>query len=494
MGLSSKFSILERSPHDEGCQGDDVASADPLVGRWSPSRYTVRARTNDGRLILWNTFHGTMSVFEEKQRATIESLLHRKGFEGRLEGAAKYLRDRGFIISADADEYRQFQHAFGRQHYRQDTLQLILLASEDCNFRCDYCYEEFARGTMKPDIRAGVKKLVERRLHGLRSLNISWFGGEPLYGWPAIEELGPFFFEIAEKNELRFQSSMTTNAYLLTPEIAEKLLAWKINKFQITIDGPPEFHDQSRPTRTGEGTFETILTNLEALSQREEWFAVDIRVNFDRKNHPHMDDFFDRIEQRLGTDSRFRIRFRPVGRWGGKNDPNLDVCVGEEASEIQWRLKDEARRRGLNVSDGLRDVKGVGAEVCYAARPHNFIIGATGKVMKCTIDLDTKDRNVVGELLPDGELVLDADKMALWTEPAYSTDKKCQKCVILPACEGLHCPQIRMDYNRSPCTPLRKGYKKEMRRLLAVDVDEERRVKVGRDGASAMSEPEPASA
>lgn len=485
IGLSSKFSILHRSPHDEGCQTSESNGADPLMGRWSPSRYTVRATTNDGRLILWNTLRGSMSVFEREQRATVESLLKRKGFEGRLEGAAKYLQERGFIIDQETNEYRQFQLAFGRQHYRQDTLQLILLASEDCNFRCEYCYEDFSRGTMKPEVRAGIKALVGRRMHGMRSLSVSWFGGEPLYGWPAIEELGPFFAKTAEENDIQYRSNMTTNAFLLTPEVAEKLLEWKVRRYQITIDGPPEFHNRSRPTRTGKGTFDTIVENLESLGRRDDSFTVDIRVNFDRKNSPHMSDLFDRIEQGLGNDERFRFRFRAVGRWGGKNDKNLDVCGGkEEVADVKWRLKEEARKRGLNISDGLREVKGVGAVACYAARPYNFIIGATGKVMKCTIDLDLKDRNVVGHLAEDGELEIDADKFALWTEPAFESDKKCQKCVVLPACEGLHCPQVRMDYNKSPCTPLRMNYKKEMQQLMAVQGTAARKVKVDRNGAA----------
>src|SRR3712207_7092344 len=39
------------------------------------------------------------------------------------------------------------------------TLFRSLLASEDCNFRCTYCYEDFARGTMQPEVREGIKAM-----------------------------------------------------------------------------------------------------------------------------------------------------------------------------------------------------------------------------------------------------------------------------------------------------------------------------------------------
>ena len=58
---------------------------------------------------------------------------------------------------------------------------------------------------------------------------------------------------------------------------------------------------------------------------------------------------------------------------------------------------------------------------------------------------------------------LDLDKFALWTEPAFEKDSKCQKCVVLPVCQGTFCPLIRIESGESPCTPLRMTYKSELR-------------------------------
>lgn len=456
MGItrSSALNILQQSPHDLEVQKLSSVSIDPGMQHWVPSRFNVRATADDGRLVLWNSMKTSMVVFTAEQVPMVLELLSKEGFQAREEGLVQYLASRGFLVKKDVNEYRRFQLAFGEQHYRSDVLQLILMASEDCNFRCKYCYEDFARGTMRPEVRQGLKRLVEKRIGDLKRLEVEWFGGEPLYGWAAVEDLGPFFLETARKAGVHYRGSMTTNGFLLTPDVAEKLLAWQIKSFQITLDGAPEDHDCSRPARNGQGTFWTIFENLKSLAQRKDDFYVNLRVNFDPTNHVRMDRFLDLVQKAFQGDSRFKLNFHAVGRWGGPNDANLEVCGADERGAILEAMKAAAHERGLRFGT-LRDVNFFGGQVCYAARPFNFLIGATGAVMKCTLALDKDVNNVVGKVTENGDLELDQDKMALWTEPAFEKDGQCQKCAVLPSCQGLHCPIVRMNQKTQPCIPTR---------------------------------------
>jgi len=474
--MASPFNILQQSPHDLQCAPEAGPASLTASQRWIPSRYNVRATTDDGRLILWNTFSGAMSVFPPDEAPAIKELLRRSSVSIKAEGMVKYLRDRGFLVEEETNEYRRLQYAVGHQQYRTDVLELILLASEDCNFRCQYCYEQFARGTMQPSVRAGIKNLIRKRLSTMGHLRVSWFGGEPLYGFAAIEDLAPFFLETARESSISYHSAMTTNAYLLTPEVAEKLLAWGITAYQITLDGAAEDHDRNRPARDGGGTFATILENLRALKNRPEQYVVTLRVNFDRQNRPRLGELLDVIEKDFQDDPRFKLRFHAVGRWGGPNDEQLDVCGVDESTLVKRQLEEEALKRGLNIGTGLKELNKVGGEVCSAARPYNFIIGASGKIMKCTIALDTADYNVVGSLKENGDLILDKDKMALWTEPAFENDSKCQKCVVVPICQGTHCPLVRIEEHRSPCTPIRLNLKPKL--IQTFKLSEERAKKV----------------
>ncbi len=486
LGLTGKFDILQGSPHDLHSPPPEGLSRDLPSPHWVPSRYNVRATAEDGRLVLWNTLSGKLTVFQPEDRERVLDLLQKKGFAAPQENVVEYLATRGYLVRGDADEFRQFQQLFGQEHYRTDVLELILLASEDCNFRCTYCYEDFARGTMIPEVREGIKKLVQKRIKKLNRLHVSWFGGEPLYGWKAVEDLAPFFLESAEENEVPFTSNMTTNGYLLTPEIADMLLSWQVRHFQITLDGLAEHHNHSRAGRDGSPTFDQIFDNLKALARRDDSFQVLLRVNFDRVNATGLPAFVDLLSKEFGNDARFSLLLKAVGQWGGANDAKLDVCGGDESAAIQRDILTQARRQGMHFGT-LRDAVRMGSKVCYAARPYNFLIGATGKVMKCTIVLDKSDYNVVGRLTSEGELEIDGDRMALWTEPAFEQDSQCRKCVVLPNCQGISCPLVRIEEHTQPCISTRKNPKGELLAILDAPGRHGRRVPVKAGSVSRQS-------
>ncbi len=232
------------------------------------------------------------------------------------------------------------------------------------------------------------------------------------------------------------------------------------------------------------------MENLRALAKRKENFVVTLRFNFDQQNHTMCGDFLDMVKREFGGDPRFRPRFRPVGKWGGPNDSQLAVCGSEDVAHLERGMKLEARKRGLTLSDDISTLGGLGTQVCYAARPYNFVIGATGKLMKCTLDLDKNDRNVVGQISENGELVLDEDKLAMWTEPAFESDGKCKKCVVLPACQGIYCPLVRIDRNETPCSPVRKTGKRELAEAVRLSEPRKKRIATG-EAARPASAPLP---
>ncbi len=476
--------LMTRSPLDAAAPDGAVAGAPvqlvqlkrtPPKG-WVPSRYNTRAKDEHGRMILWNTYTGNISAFESAQVPMVEALLSRKSVRRELGKLGRYLADRGFLVPAGTDEFQRLQLAFGQQHYRTDRLHLILLATEDCNFRCEYCYESFARGTMLPEVRAGVRKLVERRARSLRELRVSWFGGEPLYGWEAVEDLAPFFADIARRHELDYYAHITTNGYLLTPERQDRLFEWEVRDFQITLDGPPEVHDAKRRGRDGSSTFHAIFSNLKALRDREDDFLVTLRMNFDRTNHPHLERLLEMFEAEFSGDRRFGVSFHAVGKWGGPNDADLATCGIEESRAIRHRLSALAKARGLKTEGGLIELARIGSQVCYAARPNSFIIGADGKLMKCTIVLDSEEYNVVGRLTPEGEMGLNEDRMALWVQPAFLNDSGCARCHMSPTCQGMHCPLVRIESQKRPCPDVKRALRTELRRTLREREPKARRV------------------
>lgn len=477
-----EFDITRRSPFDMG-QAKAAGLVQILqmkkpVQTWQPSRFNARTTDLDGNTILWNSLSGAISVFGPRQKQAIDEILSREGHDGPLSSLAEYLAQRGFLIPSDTNELEHFRWIFGQQHYRTDRLELILLASEDCNFRCTYCYEDFQRGTMTPEVRRNIKAMVRKKVGTIQHLTVSWFGGEPLYGYEAIEDLSPFFKDISAEAGWTFQGSMTTNGYLLTPVVQQQLLEWGVRQFQVTLDGPEAQHDRNRPTRDGRGTFSTIMSNLLALRTQKEPFTVRLRVNYDKDNIDHLGDLLDLLQQSFSGDSRYRVSFHAVGQWGGPNDVNLNVCGVEESRDIRSELDAEAFARGLG-SSSLAENPYPGSSACYAARPFNLIIGAGGQVMKCTIVLDKDPSNVVGVLEEGGNLRLNPERFARWVSPAFESDSSCQSCHLLPACQGISCPLVRFESGHSPCeaTPkytlhhdLLAAQKFQMRKRRAAEV------------------------
>jgi uncharacterized protein len=435
--------------------------------RFVPSRFNARTVADDGRLVLWNTFTGAVSVFKPRDRARVLAALSRTGVGEPLDRVGEYLSRRGFLVREGAGELDQFRYHFARRHWRQDALQLILLASEDCNFRCVYCYEKFRNGTMLPEVRQGIRRLVETRAPRLSQLGISWFGGEPLYGWEAVEELAPFFARTARAHGLSFDHQMTTNAYLLTEERATRLLEWGCASYQVTVDGLAAEHDCKRVGRDGSPTWRTVMDNLRSLRDRRDPFQVAVRVNFDHDNLPGLAPFIEALSEDFGGDSRFVLRFRPVGRWGGDQDDRLAVCGRDDRRAALDGLRAQALEADLRVEGGIRELAAMGSQVCYAARPFNLVVGATGKLMKCTVVLDEMEENVVGRLLPDGRLDVDDERMARWVAPHFESDAQCRSCYVLPGCQGAACPLTRIQSGTRTCCETRGELKREMRFTLA---------------------------
>jgi uncharacterized protein len=458
---------IASAPNNSTMPGNELVQIAGIVSpkHYVPSRFNARSSAKDGTLILYNSYTGAISGFPAKVRDQVERLLHKEGFQGTLTGLSQYLHERGYLIEEGVNELHRARLLYGNLHYRQDSMEFILLPSEECNFRCVYCYETFPRGTMEPWVRKSVITLLQRRAPMLKSFQSSWFGGEPLLGLEAMRELGPKFVEICESNNIAYSSGITTNGYLLTPDVFQEVISWNIRTFQITVDGAPEDHDRQRVLKDGGGgTFDRILDNLKEMRKTKESFKVFIRTNFNPSNLQNIDSYLGALND-LKNDRRFVLRFYAVGKWGGPNDRDLEVC-GQRGEKEREELDVLASELGYNVETRFPYMQPrSGSSVCYAARPNSFIIGADGKLMKCTIVLDTEDYNIVGHMTEDGRAEIDVDKLNLWVAPYFEDDEACKKCFYLPSCQGCSCPLSIIAHKERPCPEEKKNIKRSLQSI-----------------------------
>lgn len=294
------------------------------------------------------------------------------------------------------------------QSMAPNVLGLIIMPTEQCCCRCDYCYEDFLIGKMKDSTQHSIINFISKRAPNLDVLNIEWFGGEPLMAKDVIYSLSEEFKRFSEIFSIRYIAHMTTNAYLLDRTSFEKLVMLGIRSYQITLDGPETIHDKVRKRVDGKGTFKTIFKNLKDIKNSKAQADIILRVHYRPDTWEAVISLIDDLKHEFLDDPRFSVAFRPVSKLGGINDKNLTIF--ENQTDKAWverqlitRLFGEYPMTYL--SNDL--------DVCYAAKANHLIIRANGNIAKCTVALSHPD-NDVGHLEEDGSLHIRQSAFKKW--------------------------------------------------------------------------------
>lgn len=312
-------------------------------------------------------------------------------------------------------------------------LQLILLPTEKCNFRCTYCYEDFAIGKMKRQTIDGVKALIANRVPELSRFSLTWFGGEPLLARDVVFEIGSFARDICNQHSVAFDAGLTTNSYELSPQIFSQLLDIGHTDYQITLDGDEEWHDKTRVLANSQGTFAKIWHNLTMYRQEKQHFSITLRLHVHRENIESVRRLYGRLKSDLLTDSRFVAFFHKVSNLSGeKGIPQSELDSTEYAAALKYITDSADIQKEISADVTLTDY------ICYAARPNSILIRADGRIGKCTVALNDP-RNDVGTLLSDGAMDIKNDKIRAWFEGYRDMSETTLACPLstLPKSDNL---------------------------------------------------------
>jgi len=299
------------------------------------------------------------------------------------------------------------------RHFSSNYLNLIILPTEACNFRCTYCYETFENRKMSRPVVTGIKSLIDRRGADLDALEISWFGGEPLLALDIIAEISKHALDVAKTKGFAFRSGMTTNGYFLDQDRFAQCLNHKIDFFQISLDGNPDDHNASRKLASGGGTFDRIWSNLIAIKATRAEFVVLLRLHYTMENFISIGQFARRVHDVFGDDQRFRCFFHNIARLGGSNDESITIISEQDQKDIEAHLWD--------ASGFLRPPGKDESYVCYAAKGNSLLIRSTGRLAKCTVALNDSC-NDIGWISESGEVCVDQKKYQRWIAPLVEAD------------------------------------------------------------------------
>ncbi len=309
------------------------------------------------------------------------------------------------------------------------ALYLMVFPTEDCNLRCTYCYEDHKPGSMSPSVLGGLERLIERRMRDLRHIRLSWFGGEPLLAKNVVFELAEFVQKCcAQSGCVHLPGSVTTNGYLLTADVAQRLIAAGQKQFHISLDGIGEAHDHSRPLVSGRGSFERIWANLHALRCSALEFELVFRVHYGFPAREATEALCRHLNADFGGDRRFRVTLQSIADLGGENTGTftpLSVTEALCASDVFSALMPD-----LVVSDN----KTADYCICEAARPNHLLIRPDGRVCKCAVNLNDP-RNEVGRITEDGRIEFNQQRLQPWFRGFEQLDKDILLCPFTWVCE-----------------------------------------------------------
>lgn len=300
-------------------------------------------------------------------------------------------------------------------------LNLILFPTEKCNFRCNYCYEDFKIGKMSVEVLNGVKSILGIRIPELDVLEISWFGGEPLLGMNIIEDVSLHILELQkEHSKLKYKSNITTNGFYLSKTNFEKLVSFGITHFQITLDGDFEMHDL---TTNVPKSFEKIWRNLLEIRKIEYLnFTIELRLHYCPDTWFKLKNLISLINTTFGDDNRFKVYFKSLERYGGFHDNKIKIFDHSTNKRIKTFLDSK-----LICTKIRYNVPHQSNFICYAAKGTSFGIRANGDVVKCTVALND-ERNKIGKIDYTGNLNINSDRFMIWLQGLFTGDRAFLQC------------------------------------------------------------------
>lgn len=379
------------------------------------SNYTVNVPIENDKFILYNTLKRKYFIYNKEEKNIINSLLDdiNKGSYDlkEIEYMKKFIEN-GVIIKDDLEELDLIEFAINKRKFGNDTLTLVIQPTLNCNFRCVYCYEKHKNLAMDDETEVSILKYIKKNVKSYKKIFIGWFGGEPLLEKDRIINLTRKIKAICEEHSVEYSASMTTNGYLFTEEFINQIEDLAINKVQITIDGPKEYHDIKRPLINGQGTYERIIENILKLTQKN--VLINLRINIDKENVEHIEALFDEIP----IESREKIIIYISNLFQSKeNFKTFDIYL-------------KAIEKGFKFNNTANSF--IHCEVC---KSHGITIEPNGKVVPCSMASESGYQ--YGNVNSNGNLILqDQNLYYKIKNTSPLKNNKCRTCKKLPICAG----------------------------------------------------------
>lgn len=332
--------------------------------------------------------------------------------------------------------------------------QLVLQVTQQCNLRCEYCiysgiyndHRQHQSSFMTYDIAKKAIDFYLQRIDEVVDVRVGFYGGEPLLQLELIKKCVEYIESRVNGHTIQF--NMTTNGTLLTDDAVDFLIAHHF-RISISLDGPKEDHNINRKFRSGEGSFDTIMANVQRLKKRYPEAAKDITfmtVINPRAELTHVMEYFDTdvlmrdsqihfsqmaensLSQRLNYHESFSLLRRyeylkMLGSLIGKVDR-------KKISRLMTGAESEVQTFGarLNIHREIPKVVQHGGPCIAGVR--RLFVTTCGDFLPCERVNETSDFCKIGSI----DTGFDLKKISDFINIGCMTDKHCKNCWNLLFC------------------------------------------------------------
>ena len=286
----------------------------------------------------------------------------------------------------------------------------------DCNARCFYCFEKRMAGSnMTMETASRVIEYIEEQAKG-DSVEIEWFGGEPLFNYPVID----YIADGLRARGIHFKSYMISNGLLFDCALIGKANdLWNLKGVQITLDGTEQVYKRVKAYVTDVvNPFERVLQNIKSLLKAD--IKVSIRLNIGLYNYRNMRDLVDFLCVEFKEERNIKIYTSPL----------IEITKYTDDEKVfMYGLLDEMNGK-LDLLFGKKKKKDFSEKIannfCMASGRETVTILPDGKVGICegltdvllgdiyTKELDVKLREDFGR--------------------RFYREEKCRPCPLYPDC------------------------------------------------------------
>lgn len=397
--------------------------------KYKKSKYNVTTCV-DRKWIIANTLKGTMIEIEKEEYEIFQNIdscddaliLSKSELFATMERV-------GIILQSQVDEDKYLKYFYWKTKEDDSILNITINPSFMCNLNCQYCYqngrsqkEVISTEILQRIYRFAVSKITKKT----RKVMINWFGGEALIHIDIFLEFAIKLKEYCNKNDIIYETTISTNGVLLTDKNIEKLKQIKTVNIQTTLAGNECDHDKLRPDKNGGGTFKKIIENIKRA--KSEIQNILVIVNLTKTNVGRIEDMLDNLKYN-GIEDNAYIVFKRVLEYGieGNREIVLDI---DEYNQYVYKFSKYAISIGLTLGN-MSNFKPSFIN-CYSGHKNTYAIDYNGNVFRCIERACNESK--IGVINCNGQLV--DKKNVLHSYFDVFDDPRCYNCSVLPSCGG----------------------------------------------------------